>query len=444
MNLPENSCEVLVIGGGPAGSTIASLLAERGRNVVMLEKSKHPRFHIGESLLPMNMPLFERLGVAEEIKRIGMVKHGAEFVSPWHGAPVMINFSEAWDSTYPYAYQVRRSDFDHVLFKNAVQKGVRAFEECKVTEIAFHADGGASVTAMGANKEVLRWDAKFVVDASGRDTFLANHFDIKHRNKKHNSAAIFGHFTGATRLPGEVEGNISLFWFDHGWFWFIPLVDGSTSVGATCWPYYMKTRKTDPSQFLLDTIAMCPALAERLKDAKLVSPVTATGNFSYLSERSSGSNYILLGDAFAFIDPVFSSGVFLAMNSAFEGADTVEECLNNPKGAQRALKKFDKAMMHGPKVFSWFIYRITTPAMRDLFMYDTTMKGDSNSWPAKMRRALIAVLIGDVFRKNTYGFWLFMFKVMYYLKSIANLKGSIMAWRRRKRSIRTMEVGATG
>lgn len=432
----ETSCEVLVIGGGPAGSTIATLLAQRGRDVLMLEKSKHPRFHIGESLLPMNMPLFDQLGVAEEIKRIGMVKLGAEFVSPWHGAPVMIDFNDAWDNTYHSAYQVRRDEFDDILFKNAISKGVRAVEECKVTDIKFQPGAEAQVMAMGKDGQAQHIRARFVVDASGRDTFLSHHFGMKHRNKKHNSAAIFGHFAGAKRLDGEVEGNISLFWFDHGWFWFIPLADGNTSVGATCWPYYMKTRKTDTAQFLLDTIAMCPALVERLKDAKLVSPVTATGNFSYMSERSSGENYILLGDAFAFIDPVFSSGVFLAMNSAFVGAEAVEACLSKPRQAARALREFDKAMMHGPKVFSWFIYRITTPAMRDLLMY----RGSDS----KIKKALVSVLIGDVFGKRSYAFWLFMFKTMYYLLSLSDLKGSFMAWRKRKRSIRVVEMGVTG
>lgn len=432
----ETACEVLVIGGGPAGSTIATLLAQRGRDVLILEKSKHPRFHIGESLLPMNMPLFDKLGVAEEIKRIGMVKLGAEFVSPWHGAPVMIDFNDAWDNTYPSAYQVRRDEFDDILFKNAISKGARAVEECRVTDIKFQPGAEARVAAMGKDGQMQHIRAKFVVDASGRDTFLSNHFRMKHRNKKHNSAAIFGHFSGAKRLDGEVEGNITLFWFDHGWFWFIPLADGNTSVGATCWPYYMKTRKTDTTQFLLDTIAMCPALAERLNTAKLVSPVTATGNFSYLSERSSGENYILLGDAFAFIDPVFSSGVFLAMNSAFAGAEAVETCLSKPQAAELALKQFDKGMLHGPKVFSWFIYRITTPAMRNLLMYQGP--------ESRIKKALISVLIGDVFGKNNYGFWLFMFKVMYYMRSIFNPMGSFMAWRKRKRSIRVVEMGATG
>jgi flavin-dependent dehydrogenase len=432
----SNSCEVLVIGGGPAGSTIAALLAQRGRDVLMVEKSKHPRFHIGESLLPMNMPMFEQLGVAEEIRRIGIVKLGAEFTSPWHGASVMIDFNDAWDNSYPSAYQVRRDEFDEILFKNAVAKGARVIEECKVSSIRFQPGAEALAMAMDKDRQMQCIRAKFVVDASGRDTFLSNHFGMKHRNKKHNSAAIFGHFSGAKRLKGEIEGNISLFWFEHGWFWFIPLADGRTSIGATCWPYYMKTRKTDTTQFLLDTIAMSPPLAERLEDATLASPVTATGNFSYMSERSSGKNYILLGDAFAFIDPVFSSGVFLAMNSAFIGADTVEACLKDPQDAPRALKSFDKVMLQGPRVFSWFIYRVTTPAMRNLLMYKGT--------ESKIRKALISVLIGDVYRTNRYGFWLLMFKVIYYGQSLANPKASLMAWHKRRHSIRVVETGAEG
>lgn len=431
---PKTACDVLVIGGGPGGATISALLAERGRDVVLLEKAQHPRFHIGESLLPHNLPLFERLGVHEEIRRMGMLKYGVEFVSPWHDKPVMFDFADAWDKSLPYAYQVRRSEFDHILFRNAVRKGAQAIEQCRVTHVDFN-PGGAVVTARCGDGRERKWSTKFVVDASGRDTFLANQLGLKKRNRKHNSAAIFGHFSGARRLPGKAEGNITVFWFEHGWFWFIPLSDGLTSIGAVCWPYYMKSRKTDPGRFLLDTIALCPALAERLRDAKLDSPVTATGNYSYAATRTMGRNYLMLGDAFAFIDPVFSSGVFLAMHGAFVGADAIEVCLDNPRRAAAAMKAFDASMRRGPMIFSWFIYRVTTPSLRNLFM------NPQNRF--RLQEALMSVLAGDIFRHTPAGTRLLAFKALYYLSSAFNLKKSFMAWKKRKRAIQDTSIETT-
>ena len=430
----ESRCDVLVIGGGPAGSTISALLAERGRDVVLLEKEKHPRFHIGESLLPFNMPLFERLGVAAEIEAIGMPKYGAEFVSQWHDQPVHVDFANAWDKSFPSTYQVRRSEFDRILFRNAARKGAKTIEGCRVTGVDFHADG-AVVTARQEDGLEQRWQTRFVADASGRDTFLATRFGIKQRNRKHNTAALFGHFSGARRLPGKIEGNISLFWFAHGWFWFIPLSDGATSVGAVCSPQYMKSRKTEPRQFFLDTIALCPALAERLRDASLISPVTATGNYSYMAERSSGRNYLLLGDAFAFVDPVFSSGVLLAMQSAFTGADTVEACLDRPRAARGALRSFDASTRHGLRVFSWFIYRVMTPALRHLLMNPTQR--------FRMQPAILSVLAGDIFRGTPIGTRLLVFKFFYYLHSVRGFRESLMEWKQRKRAIRETDAGTT-
>jgi len=415
-------CDVLVIGGGPGGATIAALLAEHGRDVVLIEKARHPRFHIGESLLPLNLPLFERLGVAEEIKRIGMPKYGAEFVSPWHAQPVTFDFANAVDKSFPYAYQVRRSEFDQILFRNALRKGATAIEACRATAVEFH-DTGAAVTVRHDDGRERQWQTKFVVDASGRDTVLANQLGTKRRNPEHNSAAIFGHFSGAARLPGKAEGNISLFWFEHGWFWFIPLHDGATSIGAVCWPYYMKSRQTDPQTFFFDTIALCPALAGRLRDATLSSPVTATGNYSYEVKRATGRNYLLLGDAFTFIDPVFSTGVLFAMQSAFAGAATVETCLDHAHHATGALQAFDRAMRRGPKIFSWFIYRVTTPTLRDLFMGP----GDP-----RLQEAVLSVLAGDIFRGTPLGFRLFAFKTIYYLKNFFNPSRTLSAWKRRK------------
>ena len=423
-----NSPDILVVGGGPAGSTISALLAGQGYDVVLLEKSRHPRFHIGESLLPLNLPLFERLGVAEQVAAIGMLKYGAEFISMDHEQPSYFDFGQALDKSFTHSYEVHRSDLDEILFKNAIAKGARAHEGCKVTGAEFPAGQRALVTSRSEAGQVTQWRPRFVVDASGRDTLLAKQFGIKQRNKKHASAAIFAHFEGAERRVGRDEGNISLFWFEHGWFWYIPLAGGLVSVGAVCWPYYMKARKADKEQFFFDTIALCPPLAERLKSAELASPVSATGNFSYTSSRSSGPNYLMLGDAYAFIDPVFSSGVFLAMNSAFSGAETIDECLRNPARASRTLRKFEQSSRHGLKIFSWIIYRMTTPVMRDMFMHP------SNRF--RLQEALLSVLAGDLFGDTPLRFRLTIFKCIYYLRSIAMFKESYRAWLRRKRSIR--------
>lgn len=265
------NCDIIVIGGGPAGCTVAPLLAEKGYRVVVLEKARHPRFHIGESLLPANLPLFERLGVAEEVKAIGMEKWGAEFVSPWHEHTQVFNFSEAWDKSIPYAYQVMRSKFDDILIRNAASKGVDVHQGCKARSIDFLPDNsGAVVRAEHDDGRQSTWRARFVVDASGRDTFLANRFQIKHRNPRHNSSAVYGHFSGAGRHAGQAEGNITIYWFDYGWFWVIPMQGDVTSVGMVTWPHFMKTKgERSLTEFLMDGIRMCPALAERLKMASL-------------------------------------------------------------------------------------------------------------------------------------------------------------------------------
>src|SRR6185369_6838368 len=173
------------------------------------------------------------------------------------------------------------------------------------------------------------------------DTFLSGQLGGKHRNPHHNSAAIFGHFEGVRRLSGMDEGNISIIWFDHGWFWIIPFKDGTTSVGAVCWPYYLKERKTTVEQFLWQTIALCAPVAERMTNAKLVTPAHAAANYSYRRTTMSGAGYIMLGDAFAFMDPVFSSGVHLALNSAIHGAKVVDAFLRGAPEYARLLREFE-------------------------------------------------------------------------------------------------------
>ena len=433
-------CDVFVVGGGPGGSTLSTLLARKGHDVVMVEKEHHPRFHIGESLLPANLELFETLGVADEIAQIGIDKWGAEFISPAHDHTQHYNFGEAWDKSMPKAYEVERAEFDRILFRNAERNQVRTFEGTKVVDVDFHDaartdDQGreyhATVTTQdeAANQQI--WHTAFVADATGRDTFLANRHGWKRRSRKHNSAAVFGHFRDAVRNPGKTEGNITLFWFDHGWFWFIPLKNGVTSVGMVTWPYHMKSRQgRSLEQFLFDNIDTVPELKRRLSEASLVRDVQATGNFSYSADRSHGERFILVGDAFMFIDPVFSSGVMLAMQSGVFGADAIDTVLREPAKATQALRTYDRQVRRGPKEFSWFIYRITKPVMRDLFMAPRNI--------FRVQEALISLLAADIHRGTPIWRSIRILKVIYYLTSLGRFRRALADWRAHRRKVRPL------
>lgn len=422
---PVNRCDVLVIGGGPAGSTISAFLSQKGWKVTLLEKDRHPRFHIGESLLPLNMPIFERLGVREEIERIGMLKPGAEFIYDGRD-PVKYYFRESLCPDHPIAYQVKRAEFDQILLRNSAAKGTEVREGVKVTEVELADGADPIVRAVDEQGVEQLWQARFLVDASGRDTFLANRLKMKRRNPQHNSSAIFSHFEGAERRRGEDEGLISIYWFEHGWFWMIPFRDGSMSVGAVCWPYYLQSRRKSVNEFFLDTIALCPGVAERLRNARMTMPALATGNFSYQAERMGGEKFLLLGDAYAFIDPVFSSGVFLAMNSAEMAVPVVEQALREGRLSASALARYERRVRHGLKTFSWFIYRITTPVMRRMFLKPRDA--------FRMRAGILSLLSADLYRNTPIRLPLSVFKLIYYVASLINWRESLASWRQRRRA----------
>ena len=431
---PTRKADVLIIGGGPAGSTAAITLAGKGYNVTLLEKARHPRFHIGESLLPANLPLFESLGVAEQIQAIGMQKWGAEFVSPWHAARCQtFEFADAWNKSMPFAYQVRRSQFDEILIRRASAAGAQVIEGCRVRDIDLGLPGDlASIHAEHEDGRSESWQARFIIDASGRDTVLGNRLNIKRRNARHNSSAMYAHFKGAKRdADCKRAGNISIYWFEHGWMWLIPLLDGATSIGVVVWPYYMKSRQKPLREFFLETLAMNGPLIERLENAELISEVEATGNYAYSCDRTCGNNFLLVGDAWAFVDPMFSSGVMMAMTTASAASETVDTCLREPAKAAVALKKFDRLSRHGTREYSWFIHRITNPTMRDLFMNPRNF--------LRMKEALLGLLAGDIYGNTPIWPSLKAFKALYYFVSLSRLKRSIAAFRRRRINIQPME-----
>jgi len=401
--------DVLVVGGGPAGTTAATLLHEQGHRVVVVEKDRHPRFHIGESLLPRNIPILRRLGVMEELSRIGVLKRAADFSMGGDASHTIFDFSKALAPDEPTAFQVKRADFDHMLLRNAQAKGVTVMEETTVTEVNWTADGVAASVRDAAGR-ITDLRARFIIDASGRDTFLSKRLNLKQRNPNHNSAAVFSHFDSVPRRPGEESGNISIYWFEHGWFWMIPLNDGRMSVGMVCWPKFLKERRGSLDEFFWQGVAMAPGVQERMREARAVNEITATGNFSYTSSAMTGDRFLLVGDAYAFIDPVFSSGVYLAMQGAEFAATAVDGCLREPARAERHLKTYERRVAGGLKQFSWFIYRFTSPAMRHLFRNPSDRFG--------LRAAVISVLSGDVYGRTRLWPQLTLFRAIYYTASL--------------------------
>lgn len=432
---PNTACDVLVVGGGPAGSTISALLAEEGWNVHVLEKDSHPRFHIGESLLPQSIPMLKRLGVLADVEKIGLIKYGAELVSHRFGRSQMFYFAKAFDESQPYAFEVKRAEFDAILANNAVAKGARFFEAVRAQRVEFRPGQTSLIYTDDREGRARTWEARFVVDASGRDTFLSGQLGGKHRSKKHGSAAIFGHFEGVTRLPGRDEGNITAGWLNDGWCWLIPFKDGTMSVGVVCHPDYIKSRNVPLDQFLLDTLRQSPPIAKRMERARPLTATYAAANFSYRRESMSGEGYLMIGDAFAFIDPVFSSGVHLALNSGTMGAGVVDAFLRGSPNYAARVRKFERTVRRGIDTFSWFIHRFNQPAFQGLFV--------STRRPPNIERAVLSLLAGDVFTQSRMRLHLFMFKVVYYVLFVLNWRENWAVARRRKQGTRAIVTEVT-
>lgn len=409
-------CDVAVVGGGPGGSTAAALLARRGYRVVALEKAHHPRFHIGESLLPMNLPIFERIGVLDKVHALGVFKPGADFEADNARGYNTYAFARAIGSSPPHAYQVWRQDFDKMLYDHARECGADAREGQEVVKVE---QLGSRETRLDVNADDGRRytiQARYVVDASGRDALLSTKKKLRRKNAEHQSAAIFGHFRGAEQRAGEDAGNISIYRFDHGWMWMIPLPGGVMSVGAVCRPDYLKQRRGRTVEYLLDTLKLNPALWQRMSRAELIgNEVRVTGNYSYDSTQMGGPGWVLVGDAFAFLDPVFSSGVYLAMSGAEQAANVVDSALREPNREMALLRKLEKRQRTGMARFSFFIYRFNGPAMRQMFSEQHNI--------FQLEQGVISMLAGDLFDTPRVLSRLLLFKAAYALVGLRD-------WRR--------------
>ncbi len=415
-------CDILIIGGGPAGSTAAAVLAARGRSVVLLEKGAHPRFHIGESLLPLNTAIFDRLGLREQVAAMGVLKPGAEFVADDTGRAVQFSFANGLDKRYPYSWQVRRADFDAMLFRNAAARGASVAEDTRVTEVEFAPPGGrARVHAMGPDGQPRHFAPRFVLDASGRDTLLAAKLRSKRANKFNSTAALFGHFRGVERRTGELEGYISVHLVEDGWFWLIPLPDDVMSVGFVGNQAAFRNRRGSPHELLMERLASSPTVNARMRNAELIGEVVSTGNFSYDAATSWGEGWMMIGDAFAFLDPVFSSGVLLAMTSAERGAEVADAWLEEPARARVLARRMERDMRQAMARIAWLIYRINTPALRSLFMAPRNTLG--------MRDGLISLLAGNIRGSWRMALPVMAFKTIYHIVSLKKRLGLLTARR---------------
>ncbi|HYF37632.1 MAG TPA: NAD(P)/FAD-dependent oxidoreductase [Prosthecobacter sp.] len=326
----RNEYDSIVIGGGPAGTTAATVLAQKGRRVLLLEKAKMPRYHIGESLMPYCWHTLERLGVLEEMKRFDFVqKLSVQFVNQDGKQSRPFYFFQHYDHPSAYTWQVERAEFDEMLFKNAAKHGVDCRDETQVTRFLMSEAGAViGVVARNAAGQETEFHAPITMDCTGRDALWASKNHWRVRDPELKKIAIWTYYKDAKRDEGLDAGSTTVAYIPYkGWFWYIPLRNGITSVGVVGERDYLFRGTRDLAEIFQREIETNVWIKEHLSVGKQFGDYWVTGEYSYRAQHCAADGIVLVGDAFVFLDPVFSSGVFLAFKSGEAAAEAVDAAL---------------------------------------------------------------------------------------------------------------------
>ncbi len=363
--------DVIIIGGGPGGSTTATLLAMQGHKTLVIERAVFPRFHIGESLIPETYWTFKRLKMLDKMRSSHFVKKfSVQFVSSSGKETAPFYFDQHNPHECSQTWQVLRSEFDTMMLDNAREHGAEIWQPANVSEILLEpSDNDCLPCATGVvvthpDGATRRLSARVVVDATGANALLSKKLGIRSIDPKLKKAAVFAHYKDAVREPGKNGGATLILALQNqtrGWFWYIPLPNNITSVGVVADLDYLIQGRDNPEKTLQEEIAQCPAVAHRIANATRVSEIHVLQDFSYRANRCAGDGWVLVGDAFGFLDPMYSSGVFLALKSGEMAADTIHDALVNDDTSAESLSRWGNPLSDGMTAIRKLVYAYYSP-----------------------------------------------------------------------------------
>ena len=356
--MKTRDADVVVIGGGPAGATAAALLAEKGHKVTVLEKTKFPRYHVGESLMPFCWHTLDRLGLAEKMDEIGFTqKHSVQFVREDGKQSRPFYFFQHYDHPSSTTWQVLRSQFDQLILDRAKELGAEVRELTQVKRLVEEDGASVGVMAQGEGGDEYELRAPLVIDASGRDAFVQSKRKWRKRDPQLNKIALWTYYRGAKRDTGYDAGATTVAYIpEKGWFWYIPLQDDIVSVGIVGERKYLYRDGRDPAEIFQREIGSNVWIADHLADADQFGRYWTTGEYSYRSEYCASDGLLLVGDAFAFLDPVFSSGVFLALKSGEMAADAADAALAVGDTSAGQFQEYGDQLCEGMEAMRALVY----------------------------------------------------------------------------------------